>query len=83
MYLTADWEYRRWEKAQRYYEAHIHQDLWGEWVLTKVWGRQGTLLGRAVHVPCTSYRQACEWLTELRVRREKRGYSRRTINTSC
>jgi hypothetical protein len=51
MYLTADWEYRRWEKAQRYYEAHIHQDLWGEWVLTRVWGRRGTLLGRTIHVP--------------------------------
>lgn len=52
MYLIADWEHRRWEKAQRYYEAHLHQDLWGGWVLTKVWGRSGTLLGRAVHVPC-------------------------------
>ncbi len=74
MYLTSDWERRRWEKAQRYSEAHLHQDLWGEWVLTKVWGRRGTLWGRAVHVPCASYREACERLTALHVRREHRGY---------
>jgi len=76
MYATADWDRQRWEKAHRYYEAHLHQDLWGEWVLTKVWGRRGTLLGRAVHMPCASYREACERIAALHVRREQRGYSR-------
>jgi hypothetical protein len=31
----------RWERGTRYYEVYLHQDLWGEWVLTQVWGRRG------------------------------------------
>lgn len=28
------WVRVRWERGIRYYEAYIHQDLWGAWVLT-------------------------------------------------
>lgn len=30
-----DWIRIRWEKGTRYYEVHLHQDLWGEWLLTR------------------------------------------------
>jgi hypothetical protein len=40
-----EWVRLRWEKDTRYYEAHLHQDLWGGWVLTKVWGRRDSALG--------------------------------------
>ena len=40
----------RWEKATargiRYYEVDLDQDLWGEWRLTRIWGRRGTRLGQ-------------------------------------
>ena len=67
---------RRWEKETRYYEAHLHQDLWGGWVLTYVWGRRGTRLGRVWHRPCTSYEEGLGRLTEIDQRRERRGYHR-------
>jgi hypothetical protein len=34
-----EWISLRWEKGTRYYEVYLHQDLWGDWVLTQVWGR--------------------------------------------
>jgi hypothetical protein len=28
------WISLRWERGTRYYEVYLHQDLWGDWVLT-------------------------------------------------
>ena len=32
----------RFETAQRYYEIALEKDLFGEWILTRNWGGQGT-----------------------------------------
>ncbi len=57
-YALTTWLRIRWEKGTRYYEAYVHQDLWGDWVLTRIWGRRETRLGRVVCLPCQSYREA-------------------------
>jgi hypothetical protein len=67
---------RRWEKDTRYYEAHLHQDLWDSWVLTHVWGRRGARLGRIRHLPRASYAEGLGRLTETDQRRQQRGYRR-------
>jgi predicted DNA-binding WGR domain protein len=64
----------RWEKDTRYYEAHVEPDLWGGWVLTRIWGRRGTALGQMRRAPCDSYGQALDALEDVGKRREKRGY---------
>jgi hypothetical protein len=68
------WVQLRWEKDTRYYEAHLHQDLWGDWVITKVWGRKGTALGQVRDLPCGSYEDGLARLDELSTRRQQRGY---------
>ena len=35
------WLASRWERDTRYYELHLRQDLFGDWVLTRVWGGKG------------------------------------------
>ena len=60
-------------------EARYDQDLWGDWVLTRVWGKQGTALGRIVHTPFSSYDGALEELVEVKARRERRGYKVREV----
>lgn len=55
----------RWEKETRYYEAHIEQDLWGEWVFTRVWGRRNSLMGQMKRVPCVSYEEAARRLATV------------------
>jgi predicted DNA-binding WGR domain protein len=64
----------RWEKDGRYYEAHVDQDLWGEWVLTRVWGRRGANLGQIRRVPCESFEDAVQALAVVRSQRIRRGY---------
>ncbi len=53
-----DWITVRWEKATadtaRYYLVHLHQDLWGGWVLTRVWGGKLSANGQIRHTPVAS-----------------------------
>lgn len=68
------WIKQRWVKEGRYYEAYLQQDLWQEWVLTKVWGRRGAALGQIRDVPCRSYEEGLSRLEEVNRRRRQRGY---------
>jgi predicted DNA-binding WGR domain protein len=77
--MIDEWISLRWERGTRYYEVYLHQDLWGDWVLTQVWGRRGTELGRMVHTPCTSYQDGREQLAAVQARRERRGYKVREV----
>lgn len=64
----------RWEKSTRYYEACLHPDLWGEWMLTVRWGRRGTWLGQMRNRPCASYAEGLARLAAVGKRRAQRGY---------
>ena len=67
---------RRWEKGTRFYEALIERDLLGDWVLTLVWGRRGSSLGRVQHRPHPSATAAHETVETVERRRARRGYAR-------
>ena len=54
--ITVTSNYLRWEKALangacRYYEVRVQNDLWGDVILTRIWGRRGTPRGRVTHTP--------------------------------
>jgi len=77
--ITVDqWRTVYWEKPTdkgiRNYQARVHQDLCGDWILTKAWGRRGTRLGRVVHIPCASYQVALQQMDVVMKKREQRGY---------
>jgi predicted DNA-binding WGR domain protein len=69
---------QRWEKATergvRYYEIQVQPDLWGQWMVTRTWGRQGTTLGQTRHLPCPSYPTALSQWEKFNQRRLQRGY---------
>jgi predicted DNA-binding WGR domain protein len=64
----------RWEKDTRYYELRVQQDLFGDWLLIRAWGRRDSALGQIRQELCDSYEQARVQFTEAEVRRVKRGY---------
>jgi predicted DNA-binding WGR domain protein len=66
----------RWEKGTRFYEALVERDLFGDWVLTLVWGRRGSALGRVQHRPHLSVAGAHDALQRVARRRQGRGYAR-------
>ena len=65
----------RWEKGTRFYEALVERDLFGDWVLTLVWGRRGSALGRVQHRPHPSVTAAQDALQTVARRRQRRGYA--------
>ena len=68
----------RWEKPTargvRYYQVDLHQDLWGEWLLTQAWGRRGTRLGRVRVAPCGSHAEGLVQIAAIGKRRCQRCY---------
>lgn len=46
--------------SQRYYQVTVEQDLLGDLVLIKRWGRQGTQLGGSACHLCASYEEATQ-----------------------
>jgi predicted DNA-binding WGR domain protein len=65
---------RRWVKETRYYPVELCQDLWGQWIVVKRWGRRGTALGQTRRVPCDSHSNAMRVLARIQRRRSQRGY---------
>lgn len=70
-----DGQRARWEKGTRFYEALVERDLFGDWVLTLVWGRRGSALGRVQHRPHPSVTAARDALQTVARRRQRRGYA--------
>jgi len=71
-------KHERWvnrEKA-RYYETHLSRDLFGEWILVKVWGGCGSNRGRLASTGVASYGEGLDALREIAERRSARGYMR-------
>jgi predicted DNA-binding WGR domain protein len=63
------------EKGARFYEALVERDLLGDWVLTLVWGRRGSALGRVQHRLHPSVTAARDALQTVSRRRQRRGYA--------
>lgn len=63
----------RWENEHDYYLAHLHQDMFGDWVLTRVWGQIGTQFGGIKHTLVSSLDEASILLDDIRHIQESRG----------
>ncbi len=50
------------------------QNLWQDWVLTKVWGWRSAALGHIRDVPCLSYEEGLSRLEEVDRRHRQRSY---------
>jgi len=66
--------FSRWERDMRYYELRLQQDLWGDWLLTRVWGGKGTALGQIRRELCIDRDSGYLRLIEEQLKRTRRGY---------
>lgn len=74
-YETEQWLTSRWEKATRYYEAHVQQDLWGEWLVVRTWGGKGSRRGGIKAELCATRKEACARFERIAQLRQRRGYN--------
>lgn len=64
----------RWEKDQDYYLVHVHQDMFGDWLVTRVWGQTGTQYGGLKHTLVNSPEEAAILVDDVRHIQESRGF---------
>lgn len=69
-----EWLTLRWHCTSKYYEAHLHQTLFGDWVVTRVNGSIGQANGQVRHRPVDSYHQGIDALIDITRRRQTRHY---------
>ena len=67
----------RWvnHEKRRYYQAHLDQDLFGEWTLVTCWGVLGSRRNAGMRVQTVpSYEEGLGRLESIARRRRERGY---------
>jgi len=63
------YRFSRFERGTRYYELRVQQDIFGQWVLLKIWGRKGTALGHMRTFAYPSHADAVlQWEVGLQTR---------------
>ena len=73
-YQVKDWRRQDWRKESRHYSCELRQNLFGQWVVVRRWGRVSALQGQSLEHPCRSYQEGLEILSAVEKRRAKRGY---------
>lgn len=79
-YQLNTWKSFHWMKNTRFYSLTLHQDLWGNWTVTRTWGRAGTKLG-SMKSHQVSYTEGLQLLAKLAKMRSYRKYHE--INTQA
>lgn len=74
-YQVERWQRQDWQKDTRYYSCTLCQNLFGEWVIVRRWGRVSALKGQTLEQYCSSYDEGLRLLVEIEKRRMQRGYS--------
>ncbi len=74
-YQIEQWQSCRWSKGTRYYSIELCQDIFGDWVIRRSWGRNNTVgAGKLLTITCYSREEALEVYEKQQARRTKRGY---------
>lgn len=74
-YQIEQWQSSHWSKGTRYYSIELCQDIFGDWVIRRSWGRNNTVgAGKLKTVVCENREEALEIYQKQRLGRLKRGY---------
>jgi hypothetical protein len=68
----------RWENPEnkRYYRVLFARDLFGEWLITKIWGGLRNAGGGMKNIACASYEDGIKLINKVNESRLKRGYKK-------
>ena len=74
-YQLDKWKRQDWRKQSRHYSCEVRQNLLGQWVVLRRWGRVSAMQGQCIEDVCDGYEQGLEIFEAVEKRRAKRGYS--------
>ena len=73
-YQVERWRRQDWSKGTRYYSCELCQNLFGDWVVLRRWGRVTAKQGQSLEHTCDSYEEGLALLLDVEKRRSQRGY---------
>ena len=73
-YQVDDWRRQDWLKGTRYYSSELRQNLFGQWVVLRRWGRVRAKQGQSLEHTCQNYQEGLTLLSAISKRRTQRGY---------
>lgn len=73
-YQVEKWQRQDWRKGSRHYSSELRQNLFGEWVVLRRWGRVSAHQGQSLEQACDSYEEGLAMMSLIEKRRSQRGY---------
>ena len=73
-YQLEKWRRQDWRKHARHYSCEVRQNLFGQWVVLRRWGRVSAVHGQSIEVVCDRYEESLKIFEAVEKRRAKRGY---------
>jgi len=82
-YQLEKWKRQDWRKNNRHYSCEVRQNLFGQWVVLRRWGRVSAKQGQSREQVCDGvafptenrYEQGLEIFDAVEKRRAQRGYN--------
>lgn len=74
-YQIDKWKRQDWRKNTRHYSCEVRQNLFGQWVVLRRWGRMSAKQGQLLEQVCDHYEEGLQVFESVEKRRAKRGYS--------
>ncbi|WP_106478604.1 hypothetical protein [Phytohalomonas tamaricis] len=71
----------RWESDHDYVLVHVHQDMFGDWIVSRAWGQIGTQFGGLKHMLAEDFSQAMTWVEDIDHIQISRGFTK-VLSTS-
>ena len=74
-YQLEKWKRQDWRKGTRHYWCEVKQNLFGQWVVLRRWGRVSAKQGQSLERVCDRYEEGLQAFEAVEKQRAKRGYS--------
>ena len=75
-YQLEKWKRQDWHKGSRHYCCEVRQNLFGQWVVLRRWGRVSAFQGQSREDICDRYEDGIRIFESVSQRRVKRGYAK-------
>ena len=73
-YQVESWQRQDWQRQSRHYCCELRQNLFGQWVVLRRWGRISASKGQSLEHSCESYEEGLQIMSAITERRAQRGY---------
>ena len=72
-YQLDKWKRQDWHNGSKHYSCEVRQNLFGQWVVLRRWGRVSAKQGQSLEHLCDHYEESLQVFDAVEKRREREG----------